>query len=94
METLKLNDGTVIQNAETIQAVVGLWIHIRSGLTIQSAFSLFTDPEKTSRITTDKAEPYKPDDPIVYDGYTNLFSIRQEDDGGIVIGLKGVAADA
>ena len=91
---LTLNDGTVIQNADTILAVVGLWIHISSGFTLSEAFSLFSDPEKTRRIVTDKVEPHKPDDPITYEGYTNLFSIRAEDDGDIVVGLKEVADNA
>lgn len=94
METLTMNDGTVIKNADTFRAVVGLWVHIRSGFSINDAFVLFSDPAKTSRIVTDKVEPYKPDEPITYEGFTNLFSIRQDDDGEIVIGLKEVMADA
>ena len=94
MEILTLNDGTVIRNADTILAVVGLWIHIRSGLTLFEAFSIFSDTGKTSRIVSNKVEPHKPDDPITYEGYTNLFSIKAEDDGTIVVGLKAGETDA
>ena len=92
METLTLNDGTVITNAISIRAVVGLWIHL-NGYTMQEAFSLFSDPSKTERITTDKTEPDRPDEPIIYEGYTDLFSIRIDDEGEIVVGLKE-ASDA
>ena len=90
METLILNDGTTISNVETMTAVVGLWIHIFRGMNLSEAFVLFSDQSKTSRIVSDKTEPHRPDDNTVYEGYTKLFMIKQEDDGEIVIGLHEV----
>ena len=94
METITLNDGTVITNAVTILAYVGLWVHLLSGYTLEDAYRLFSDPENTARIVTDKFEPSKPDEQITYEGYTGLFCIREEDDGQIVIGLRGGDAGA
>ena len=87
METITLNDGTVVNNAVTIGAIPGLWIHIQNGLTLAEAFSLFSDPEKTAVITSDKSEPNRPREGTVYEGYTDLFMLKREDDGTIVIGL-------
>ena len=87
METITLNDGTVINDAVTIGAIPGLWVHIQNGLTLAEAFTLFSDPEKTSVITSDKSEPNKPNEGTVYEGYTDLFMLKREDDGMIVVGL-------
>ena len=77
METITLADGTVIRNAQTIGAVVGLWVHVYQGLTLNEAFSLFSDPAKTAT----------PEAPTVFEGYTDLFMIKREDTGMIMIGL-------
>ena len=90
METLTLNDGTVVENAITIKAYIGLWIHLMTGYSFSEAYSMFSDPEKTIKIVSDKTEPHTPTQPTVYDGFTDLFSIRREDDGEIVIGLQEV----
>ena len=90
METITLNDGTTVSNVETMTAVVGLWIHIFSGMELAEAFSLFSDQEKTIRIESDKTEPHRPDEKTVYEGYTALFMMKQEEDGEIVIGLHKV----
>ena len=90
METITLNDKTVISNVETIQAVVGLWIHIYGEMTISEAFTLFSDSSKTTRIESDKTDPHRPTDITVYEGYTKLFMLKQEEDGEIVIGLHEV----
>ena len=87
METITLNDGTVINDAVTIGAVPGLWIHIPNGFTIAKAYKLFSVKNKTSVITSDKSEPSRPREGTVYEGYTDLFMLKREDDGTIVIGL-------
>ena len=88
METLTLNDGTIVRNALTFNAVVGLWIHIK-GIDFVEAFKLFSDANKTVKITTDIVLPHKPDEPIVYEGFTVLSSISREDEtGDIIIKLK------
>lgn len=90
METLTLNDGTVVENAITIKAYIGLWVHLMGGYSFSEAYNMFSDPEKTIKIVSDKTEPHTPTQPTVYDGFTDLFSIRREDDGEIVIGLREV----
>lgn len=88
METLTLNDGTVIKNALTFEAVVGLWIHIKD-IDFLEAVRLFSDANKTQKITTDIVLPHKPDEPIVYEGFTVLVSVAKQDDTGeIIIRLK------
>ena len=87
MEQLILNDGTVVNDAITIGAIPGLWIHIQKGYTLSEAFTLFSDPEITAVITSDKSEPHKPGEKTVYEGYTDLFMLKREDDGMIIVGL-------
>ena len=87
METIRLNDGTVIQNVLTIEAIVGLWVHIQGGLSFSEAYELFSDPDATSVITSDKREPHRPEEDTVYEGYTDLYMLKREDDGMIVVGL-------
>lgn len=87
METITLNDGTVLYNAITIGALPGLWVHIQKGLTLAEAFDLFSDPEITAVITSDKSEPNRPGEGTVYEGYTDLYMLKREDDGTVVIGL-------
>ena len=87
METLTLNDGTVVRNALTIEAVVGLWVHIQGGLSFSEAYELFSDADATAVITSDKREPHRPEEDTVYEGYTDLYMLKCEDDGTIVVGL-------
>lgn len=87
METITLNDGTVINDAVTIGAIPGLWVHIQKGLTLAEAFALFSDPEKTAVIASDRSEPNRPNEGTVYEGYTDLYMLKREDDGMIVVGL-------
>ena len=87
-ETLVLNDGTIIQNAETVQSVVvGLWIHINNGMTFDQVYNLFSDPDKTEVITSDKTTPMRPNGNTVYEGFSDLYMIKRENDGKIIIGL-------
>lgn len=82
-ETIRLADGTEISHAQTIESLQGLWIHIREGLTLAEGYAAFSDAEKTRRMESDKTEPA-----TVYEGYTDLFMIKREEDGKIMIGLK------
>jgi hypothetical protein len=86
-ETITLADGTVIQHTLTFEAYVGLWVHVLEGMDFSTAVKLFNNKKKTRRIVSDKTTPAKPDGCTVYEGYTDLFSIRAEDNGQIVIGL-------
>ena len=85
METLTLNDGTIVRNALTFDAVVGLWIHVSSGMSLSEAFTVFSDPDKTKKIVTDITLPHRPNEPITYTGYTNLVMVKKEEDSGEII---------
>ena len=86
-ETLTMKDGTTVRNAQTVGSIQGLWIHIREGLTFSQAYSLFSDPEKTGRIESDRTEPATPNMPTVYEGFTDLYMLKREDNGMIIVGL-------
>ena len=94
METITLNDGTVISNVDSIEAIVGLWLHIHSGVNFSGAYQLFSDPMRTAVITSDRTTPAKPDDNTVYEGYTDLYMLKREDNGVIVVGLHKVNENA
>lgn len=76
-EFLTLNDGTVLQNATVIQSGYNLFFYLHD-ITMEAAFSLMDDPEKTGRIVATsygtRAE---------YTGFTDLRSVTKEDDGMI-----------
>ena len=83
METLTLNDGTVFDPAHAIEVNGILWVYLDGGLTLEEAFELLADPDKTSTIT---GNAYGVS--TVFEGYTDLFCIRREDDGQVNAGLK------
>lgn len=91
-ETLRLMDGTEIRNAQTVGSLQGLWIHIRDGLTFSEAYGMFSDPEKTGRIESSRTDPATPEAPTVFEGYTDLYMLKREDNGMMIIGLHEAQA--
>jgi hypothetical protein len=83
METLTLNDGTVFDPAHAIEVNGILYVYLDNGITLAEAFELLADPEKTSVITGNAYGNI-----TTYEGYTDLFCIRREDDGQVNAGLK------
>lgn len=73
METLTLNDGTevnghIIENGDELTIFVYL-----DGKTIIEGVTLFSDPEKTKRITA-----LNHGEEQIYEGYTELWSASHE----------------
>ena len=84
-QMLILNDGTILDPAHAILASGVLWVYLDGNLTLEDAFVLLIDPDKTAKITSQEFG-------IVteYEGYTDLFCIRREDNGQVNAGLKRV----
>ena len=82
METLTLNDGTVLQNSHVLLSKNTLWFYL-NGVTFNEAFNLMSDTGVTASIN---ANSYGSE--ITYAGYTDLFCLRREDDGMITGGLN------
>jgi len=82
METLTMNDGTVIENSHVIQNGKTLWFYL-SGVTFDQAYRLMSKPAKTQSITADFYGSQ-----TIYTGFTNLFCLTQEESGIISGGLK------
>ena len=82
-QLLILNDGTRLFPAHAIVAGGVLWVYLDGGLTLAEAFEVLNDQEKTCRITADEYGTV-----TVYEGYTDLFCIRKEDNGQVNAGLK------
>ena len=50
METLTLNDGTVLLNSSVYQDELRLYVYVRDNSNMQEVFNLLIVPEKTVRI--------------------------------------------
>lgn len=83
MRELILNDGTVLSQAYAILSSGIMWVYMDGGLTLAEAFELLIDPDKTVKIKSDAFGEEKE-----YEGYTELFCIRKEDNGQVNAGLR------
>lgn len=81
MQTLTLNDGTVLQNSHVLRDRNILWFYLQE-ITFAGAFELMANAEKTARIEQDAYGSV-----TAFEGYTDLFCLRREDDGMITGGL-------
>lgn len=73
METLLLNDGTVL-DGHVLEDGEGLKLFVYlEGVSMSRGFALFSDPEKTSRIIVNNGESSK-----TYKGFTRLLAINNE----------------
>lgn len=79
METITLADGTVIENAHVSESDGRLYFYIENGMTLAEVFAVMIDQEKTATITGLRYQQE-----TVYEGYTDLESIRK--DGGQISG--------
>ena len=83
-QILILNNGTRIFPARATLAGGILWIYIdNTEITLAEAFELLADPGKTNRIVTNEFGVINE-----YEGFTDLFCIRKEDNGQVNAGLK------
>lgn len=71
---LILNDGTALENAEAGYAEQVLWCYI-PGLSVVQVFPLFSDAQKTQKITFEYGEMSD-----VYEGFTVISAIIQGED--------------
>lgn len=72
METLTLNDGTVLENSNAILSdYLFLYFH---GYGIQEIFNLLIDPEKSEKIIYTRINGEE----VTFEGYTKLISVRDE----------------
>jgi hypothetical protein len=83
MGTIKLKDGTVLENSYVILSGNTLYVYIQDGKTLADVFALLIDPAKTARITTTGNGGN-----AKYNGYTKLISVRDEENGTITAVLK------
>lgn len=84
METLTLNDGTILANSHALLSGRTLWFYLGS-VTFTEAFELMNDPNKTRRIISNSYG-----DEQEYNGYTDLFCLRREESGIISGGLTRI----
>ena len=73
METITLNNGTVIENAHCIEMDDRLFVYIEQDQTMTWAVTLFDHPENTREITENRYGAEK-----TYKGYTMLYSVSRE----------------
>lgn len=83
MQTLTFKDGTVVEDANALLSGDVLFVYMNGGLTMEYVFNLLNDPEKTDRITS---VAYGAEQ--TYEGYTDLFCIRKEENGEVNAGLR------
>ena len=83
METLTLNDGTVLNNSYAVETLDNLFLYVRNGMTMMQVFMLMMDTNKIEQITytagTAVAE---------YSGYTVVQGITMEHGGMISVVLR------
>lgn len=83
METLTLNDGTVLEHSSIIESG-DLFVYVQNGMTIGDVFNAMYDPEKTSKIVYTMNNGTS----ITYTGYTKLIAVRDEGHGLITAVLR------
>ena len=83
METLTLNDQTVLENSSAIEDENTLFVYTGNGYDMKFVFDLLYDPEKISTITA-----ARPGDERVYTGYSRLVAVTDEGRGRVSAVLK------
>lgn len=80
---LTLSDGTELEHSYVIRSGNNLWVYVYAQITFTALFGLLNDPENTAAITMKQG-----DEETVFEGFTDFFCIRKEDDGFISAGLR------
>ena len=83
MRKLTLNDGTELTPAHAYPVSGILWVYLDNGITLAEAFELLIDPEKTAVIHQNDFGVESD-----FEGFTELCTIRREDNGQVNAGLK------
>ena len=84
METLTLNDGTVLEESNAHRDGEKLFVYIQDGSTLAEVFALLIDPEKTETIV--KKAPGMDDQ--TFEGFTKLLAVQDQENGFITAVLK------
>lgn len=77
MDIIILNDGTELNNSRVTKSGYNLFFYLHD-ITMEEAFNLMNDPEKTSKII---AISYGTE--TEYTGFTDLRNVTKEDSGMI-----------
>lgn len=85
METMTLNDGTVLKSSYAYEVNGKLYLYIRAGMDIVQVFNLLADPEKTAVIECDRYGAK-----ATYEGYEAITCVSDEGDGMITASLRKV----
>ena len=83
METLTLNDGTVLENSYAVETMNNLFLYIRNGMTMMQVFMLMFDQSKISMIKYTAGTVV-----TEFGGYTMVQGITQEHGGMISVVLR------
>lgn len=83
METLTLNDGTVLENSYAVETMNNLFLYIRNGMTMMQVFMLMFDPNKISMIKYTAGTVV-----TEFGGYTMVQGITQEHGGMVSVVLR------
>ena len=86
METLTLNDGTVLENSYVYEDTnsISLFVYTRNEYTLVFVFDLLYDPEKTSKIVYTKSSGEE----IEFEQYQRLTAVTDEGHGMVTAVLK------
>lgn len=83
MEKLKLNDGTVLENASAIQADPDLYVYV-NGTTLDAVYMQLRESRKTRKVTYIQNNGAA----VLFEGYTKLKALRDEEDGLVTAVLR------
>ena len=89
METLTLNDGTILENSNAHRDGDRLYVYIQNGSTLAEVFGLLNDPEKTERIIRKAPET----EDQQFNGYKKLITVTDQENGFITGVLKKVYSE-
>ena len=84
MNTLTLNNDTVLENSYVIESDSNLFVYTQNEYTVKEVCDALYDPEVTKKIV---ATPIA-GDPVTYRGYKKLIAVRDEGHGMITAVLK------
>lgn len=87
MNGLIFADGTELKDSYVMLDDGILWFYVQKQMDIRDVFALFSDRAKTARIVDASDVPAEE-----FDGYTEIFCIRQDNSNQISGGLKKGAA--
>lgn len=89
METLTLNNGTILENSNAHRDGERLYVYIQNGSTMAEVFGLLNDPEKTEKIIKKAPEM----DDQTFNEFKKLIAVTDQENGMITAVLKKVYSE-